>query len=247
MQNGGMDLYERFMSARSSADRWRIANEVMASLGAAALNVAEVEIKTRRLLWMRSSMTSEFLTEYASRKFYEVDQFVAEIDQPFYPSLHITGTLERATAPSQRHLDFNWTTWDMGYTLGYAMRFAGGSPDTSKTVVFCASEKASEFTADQFEKIRQAGTAVAAFICAPGKGEDAFDLYSLGSGKALSGREKQVLALLAAGYLNTRIAHELGIAEVTVRKTLLSARQKLGAKTREEALAIAVKAGLLEF
>ena len=63
----------------------------------------------------------------------------------------------------------------------------------------------------------------------------------------LSGREKQMLALLAAGYLNTRIAHELGVAEVTVRKTLLSARRKLGAKTREEALAIAVRAGLLDF
>ena len=67
------------MSAQTSADRWRIANEVMASLGAAALNVAEVEIKTRRLLWMRSSMSSEFLAEYASQKFYEVDQFVSGI------------------------------------------------------------------------------------------------------------------------------------------------------------------------
>ncbi len=247
MQTNGMDLYERFMSARTSADRWRIANEVMASLGAIALNVAEVEIKTRRLLWLRSSMTRAFLAEYAQQKFYEVDQFVSGIGLPFYPSLHVTGTLERATAPSQRHLDFNWTTWDMGYTLGYAMRFAGACPGTSKTVVFCAGEKASEFTAEQFEKIRQAGTAVAAFICAPGMGQEYPAFAAQESGNALSSREKQMLALLAAGYLNTRIAHELGIAEVTVRKTLLSARRKLGAKTREEALAIAVRSGLLDF
>ncbi|UWQ42089.1 helix-turn-helix transcriptional regulator [Leisingera aquaemixtae] len=242
-----MDLYERFMSAGTSADRWRIANEVMASLGAIALNVAEVEIKTRRLLWLRSSMTRAFLAEYAQQKFYEVDQFVSGIGLPFYPSLHVTGTLERATAPSQRHLDFNWTTWDMGYTLGYAMRFAGACPGTSKTVVFCAGETASEFTAEQFEKIRQAGTAVAAFIGAPGFGEEYPAFPAQDRGSALSSREKQMLALLAAGYLNTRIAHELGIAEVTVRKTLLSARRKLGAKTREEALAIAVRSGLLDF
>lgn len=247
MQKGGVDLYERFMSARSSADRWRIANEVMASLGAIALNVAEIDVKTRKLLWMRSSMTREFLSEYAQQKFYEVDQFVAGIALPFYPSLHVTGTLEHATAPSRRHLDFNWTAWDMGYTLAYAMRFAGSGPGTRKTVVFCAGEKASEFTAEQFEKIRLAGTAVAAFIGVPGQGEEYLDFPEQETGNVLSGREKQMLALLAAGYLNTRIAHELGVAEVTVRKTLLSARRKLGAKTREEALAIAVRAGLLEF
>lgn len=243
----GVDLYESFMSAQTSAGRWRIANEVMASLGASALNVAEINVKTQQLHWMRSSMTCEFLSEYVGQKFHEVDQFVIGIAQPIYPSLHITGSLERAMAWNQKHLDFNWVAWDMGYTVAYGMRFAGSLPDTSKAVVFCSSEKASEFKAEQFEQIQQAATAVAAFIGAPGKGEEYLDFAGGILNPALSAREKQVLALLATGFLNARIAHELGIAEITVRKTLLSARQKLGAKTREEALAISIKAGLLEF
>lgn len=62
----------------------------------------------------------------------------------------------------------------------------------------------------------------------------------------LSPREKDVLRLLAAGRMNARIAEDLGVAEVTVRMHLRSARAKLGAATREQALAIALTRGLLD-
>jgi hypothetical protein len=44
-------------------------------------------------------------------------------------------------------------------------------------------------------------------------------------------KEHDILSLLASGLRNDQIAHKMNIAEVTVRKHLLSVRKKLGAKT----------------
>lgn len=53
---------------------------------------------------------------------------------------------------------------------------------------------------------------------------------------ALSPREADVMQLLAAGLRSQEIAHELGLALVTVELHLRNARVKLGARTRDQAL-----------
>jgi len=68
-------------------------------------------------------------------------------------------------------------------------------------------------------------------------------LYAVGN--ALSAREREVLQWLFAGHRTTRIAERMGVEDVTVTKHLQSARRKLGARTREQALAIAIRDGLI--
>ncbi len=72
---------------------------------------------------------------------------------------------------------------------------------------------------------------------------DSRQLYSFRS--ALAPREREVLSWLATGCRTARIAERMGIEEVTVTKHLHSARRKLGARTREQALAIALRDGLI--
>jgi DNA-binding CsgD family transcriptional regulator len=62
----------------------------------------------------------------------------------------------------------------------------------------------------------------------------------------LSPRERECMTWLAIGLRYDRIAERLGIARPTVELHLLNARRKLGAKTREQALAKAVALGLLD-
>jgi DNA-binding CsgD family transcriptional regulator len=62
----------------------------------------------------------------------------------------------------------------------------------------------------------------------------------------LSRRERECLLWLAAGLRNDRIAERLGIARATVELHLARARRKLGAATREQALAKALCFGLIE-
>jgi DNA-binding NarL/FixJ family response regulator len=59
-------------------------------------------------------------------------------------------------------------------------------------------------------------------------------------------REGEVLALLAKGYCNKRIAQRLGIQQGTVKAHMQSLMGKLGAGSRTEALALAYQRGMVE-
>jgi DNA-binding NarL/FixJ family response regulator len=62
---------------------------------------------------------------------------------------------------------------------------------------------------------------------------------------ALSAREVEVLALVAAGNRNRDIGEQLCIAEETVKVHLRHILEKVGAKDRTEAIAIAVRRGII--
>lgn len=61
----------------------------------------------------------------------------------------------------------------------------------------------------------------------------------------LTEREIEVLKWVAKGYQDKQIANELNIAEGTVKKHLTDIYQKLGARNRAQATAVAYERGLL--
>jgi DNA-binding NarL/FixJ family response regulator len=63
--------------------------------------------------------------------------------------------------------------------------------------------------------------------------------------QVLSQRQQEVLELLANGCQTARIAERLNISEAAVNKHFSLARKALGASTREQALAIALKENLI--
>ena len=62
---------------------------------------------------------------------------------------------------------------------------------------------------------------------------------------SLSSREQQVLAMLAQGAANKEIALQLNISERTVKAHVTGIFNKLGVNSRAEAVAIAMRQGLL--
>ena len=62
----------------------------------------------------------------------------------------------------------------------------------------------------------------------------------------LTNRELEVLQLLAYGYTNRKIAEKMYISEQTVKSHVIHIFQKLGASDRTEAVAIALRKGLVE-
>jgi NarL family two-component system response regulator YdfI len=63
--------------------------------------------------------------------------------------------------------------------------------------------------------------------------------------EALSDREQEVLTFLAQGAANKEIAHRLHITERTVKAHVTSIFNKLGVNSRAEAVAVAMRHGLL--
>lgn len=69
-------------------------------------------------------------------------------------------------------------------------------------------------------------------------------IRSQGVGR-LTERERDVLALLAEGYQHEEIGARLGISAETVRTHLRKASERLGASTRTQAVATALRLGLI--
>lgn len=65
-------------------------------------------------------------------------------------------------------------------------------------------------------------------------------------GRPLTAREAAVLVALAGGLGTQEAAEELGIAPDDVREALRGAMAALGARSRLEALLLALRAGLVE-
>ncbi|MBI3974161.1 MAG: response regulator transcription factor [Chloroflexi bacterium] len=62
----------------------------------------------------------------------------------------------------------------------------------------------------------------------------------------LTGRERDVLRLIAEGLPSKQIARELHISERTVKFHITSLLRKLGAENRAQAVALAIQRGILE-
>jgi|SoiMetStandDraft_5_1073268.scaffolds.fasta_scaffold166349_2 DNA-binding CsgD family transcriptional regulator len=67
-----------------------------------------------------------------------------------------------------------------------------------------------------------------------------------GAQQPLTRREVECLEWLGRGLTCAAIARTLGITTVTVALHLRTARRKLGAATREQALVIALRRGLID-
>jgi len=71
-------------------------------------------------------------------------------------------------------------------------------------------------------------------------------IVAAGRMQQLTGRERDVLALVAQGCSNRQAADRLGIADETVKSYLSNIMQKLHASDRTHAVVIAMQRGLLE-
>jgi DNA-binding NarL/FixJ family response regulator len=98
------------------------------------------------------------------------------------------------------------------------------------------------------EEITAAVRAVRAGLCvihptalAPSTTRDT----SAASGAPLTAREREILEMMAEGAHNRTIADRLGISRHTVKFHVTSILTKLGTESRTEAVALALRAGLL--
>lgn len=72
------------------------------------------------------------------------------------------------------------------------------------------------------------------------------NLDSSGQSQALTAREMECLTALTEGLTSEGIARRLSISVPTVTMHLTNARRKLHAATREQAVAIALRTGLVK-
>ncbi|WP_127115634.1 helix-turn-helix transcriptional regulator [Shimia sediminis] len=241
-----IDYIDRYSETKSAEDRWKVTQSMLAELGASAVNLAVANCDTRGIYWFQSSMREDWLHHYIDNAYFEWDPFIDNLKSGNLIYEAKCGLENRKSTTDSQILGLNWELQDAGYGYLRGIGFNGEFSGTRKLLTFCSDESLTSLSGKEFEdKLRVASVLVAAFQDSlETNHEDSF-VFGRTPG-TLSDREKEILRLLARGHLNTQIAFALGIAEVTVRKHLQSARLKLDARTREEALAIALISGELD-
>jgi len=86
---------------------------------------------------------------------------------------------------------------------------------------------------------------VARAVQAVGRGQTLFPPKTSQPAPLLSGREREVLELIASGATNAEIAGKLYLSPHTVKEHTSSVYRKLGARNRAEAVQLAQRVGLL--
>ncbi len=246
MKNFVIDWTDKFIAAQTASARWEVSQQIFAEIGGCAINTGILECQSRSLNWFQGSMRSDWMEHYLAQEYHLIDPFVSHLSRSATPIEGLCGEASRDQVGSDEELHLNWELQDAGYGYMLGMSFAGDTAGTRKFVTFCSSENASRLKKTEFsERIRIAATLVAAFQDSLELGEEPV-YFPSHPDTPLSEREREVLHHLSQGRQNTQTAFEMGIAEITVRKHLSSARRKLGARTREEALARAMRANLLD-
>ncbi len=235
------EFVERAMSSFCIEDsqevRWKTANRLISELGGTALNIGVIRLTEDNPMWMLSSMSTEWIEKYISEELYKIDPLISHLRVANIP-----------VALNTQKTDPDWPLNEYlrkaGYLFLYGIPFGGNRKNERKIVTYCTDQSDTEINqGDTLDRIKMlAAILTTQFIS--GEGTESVEIEHFGRPQ-LGPREKEALLWLKSGYRNDRIAYEMGIAEVTVRKHFLSLRQKLNAMTREQALAIALHEGLV--
>lgn len=229
--------HEAFRPEDSAAKRWDMANMLMKRLGGTALNIGAIQIDKTEPTWMLSSMSADWLHKYVNDGLYKTDPFIPMLKTRNTP-IELNTSLRKATQPLNAQL------FEAGYHFLYGLPFSGSDLSERKIVTYCSDLPRAELVARGYlDRIRILAAILVTQVYPLDSGAPMPDQYF--SQNPLSRREAESLTLLAQGLRNQRISEALGVAEVTVRKHINAARKKLGALTREQAVAIALQHGFI--
>lgn len=230
------DVNERFKINGTEEDSWLIAQSIVHDLGGNAVNAGGTNLSGDQPSWGRSSMSDAWLKQYDLKKYHLVDPFIAALVGRRPEAMTDCGVLEKPDPAYELNHDLK----AHGYGSLYASTSGSLSTGYRVMIVFCSEETLAEVDARiGFNRLKIIHAIIAANMPMQldGKATGRINVRRT----PLTTKEYDILNWLACGLRNDQIAFNGNIAEVTVRKHLLSIRKKLGATTREQAIAIAVR------
>ena len=181
---------------------------------------------------------SAWKAEYFRNKDYERDPLF--VYAPKLPDTFFTGLafLSRYPYLQPEDIAIIERANSFGLTTGFAIKLAGGESGVVRGWNLVSAFSAEEIISldSEFGSHLQICAAIA---------DQKISQITMAADVVLTAREKECLCWLAEGHRREMIGEFMSIRPVTVDLHMRSARRKLGARTREQALAIALRAGLL--
>ena len=218
---------------------WTTSLAVTQTMGFTALNVVSFAQDKLRIDWFRSSMKTAWLEDYIAQDFMSIDPLLLGSTRGKSGMRMTNGRVRGISDPSDQSGDYADQIVDWGYDVVDYHSFRDNALGQFRGVTL--GRQKGEPMPDESQRLLCAILATANVAPATRDSPGATPLMRHG----LTVRERDVLRYLASGLRNDEIAWRLKIAEVTVRAHMTSARRKMGAATREETLAKAIRSGQL--
>jgi DNA-binding CsgD family transcriptional regulator len=243
--NALIDLIDRFTEAQSFEDRWSTARTCFQDLGGVDLNLAEFSIGRGEVHWLSSSMPQHWLNRYVAREYFKDDSIAQHGLKSTDLQTYDIGWARKTdwASAGARHIDDDLA--DLGYGGALAQTFDRPDANTRVAVTMMSETAASGFAdPDTHRMFTRTAATISAFI---GRPQPASDIpYFQPPALTLTVRERDVLSYVASGANYQQIAEKLRITQSTVQLHANSARQRLKASTRDQAVALAIRDGLIE-
>lgn len=234
-----LDVIDAFGDASGARERWRIGRALFAGLGADWLTFGSAARTRLDQPTVVTSVAAGLIDDYLGAHLHEVDPWLAHCGRS--AAVDHLRTARDACGP-MTPLDPRLPALMEAHGVRHAALIpAMAGPRVSGVVAYATSEDAARSLDDPSAQSRLRLLAV----LLSGDAADLPDGMRLYVVPHLSARALEALTWLAAGHRIDRIGEKMGIRPVTAGKHFATAREKLGARTREEALARAVLRGLV--
>lgn len=241
--NALADAYDQLSGYTSMADLWSKGLHLFEGVGSSHLTFGTAAISDLGAPIVKTNMPTGLMDSYVSEKIYEHD--------PWMEHCAITAQtshLDVCSGVTSGHTNIQNTMCSMfeGDGVFQVSLFPCSSGPRVGGIVLYSSHR--EIPYWQRDEDGRAYTQILVALFGaryrPEAETDPSDqLYLIR--QPLTVREREVLKWLANGLRTTEIAYKMKIAEVTVHKHLRTLRRKLNARTREQAVAIALRDSLL--
>jgi DNA-binding CsgD family transcriptional regulator len=239
-----IDLVDGFIACPDFDARWGTAQRALRDIGGRDINIGFFDTRQEQQKWILSTMCPTWRDRYRKRAYFKGDAILKHGKSSFDVITESIGLKTTGSCSSDTELRIDRDLADMGYRGSMAQTFLAPNARDRITTTLVADYPIEELGGPEFvRQFKRLTSVVAAFIDTPPRA--APEAYFNGP-EPLTQKERDTLAYLAAGLMNDQIASRLNITEVAVRKRLNSARTKLGAATREQAVAIAVRDRLID-
>jgi DNA-binding CsgD family transcriptional regulator len=243
LNNWTTDLLTSLEAASASAELWANTASFLDGLGMTHSIYTFVDTRnpSRSRVW--TSLPDSWRDRYLDQNYHRTDPYYRYCCATFAPIRTGPDYLDDYDFLSEQERKVVQEGGETGFRSGFSapVRLLGGA--TFGGWNFGSTLKRREL--DSFIKAHGQTLRLAAF-CMHEHAERLSRLDGQTHFRRLSPRERECLLWLSRGLRTAAIADRLGIAQVTVDLHFRGARRKLGAATREEALARAIVHGLLQ-
>lgn len=234
-------------ATRSLAALFELAAATCSTIGATAISIGLFEGRGPqfRFLGFNATLSAEWIREYQDRRLPYADPVMAHMALLGEPRLFGIAGVGSASARSSEVLSraasagypnqFLATCNPAGDFMSLALNFVSTLP----------AEEAAAWFGERGPLIAALGNVLAMRALAIySEADAAASIVRIGQ-RLLTRREVEAVQWLSDGLLAEQIAARMGVRPVTVNAHIASVKAKLGAATREQAVAIAVRARII--